>query len=210
MGSGMGNVSGFSRLAEFGFDQPAVAVVGDSTFYHAGLPALINAKFNNAASTFVILDNSITAMTGFQPNPASPADGSGQAQSPVSIEEIVRGMGIPVSVLDPVENINNAIENLYRSLQAKGLNVIIFRRSCSTFEAKTFSGDWPQVANVMPEQCLGEECGCNRFCSRTISCPGLQHDDQTGKAYILDSACNGCGLCTQLCPQAAITLENRD
>jgi indolepyruvate ferredoxin oxidoreductase alpha subunit len=209
MGSGMGNASGFSKLAEFGFDQPAVAVVGDSTFYHAGLPALINAKFNNAASTFVILDNSITAMTGFQPNPASPADGSGQAQSPVSIEEIVRGMGIPVSVLDPVENINKAIESIYRSLQAKGLKAIIFRRSCSTFEAKTFSGDWPQVAHVTVEQCLGEECGCNRFCSRTISCPGLQYDAQTGKAFILDSACNGCGLCTQLCPQAAIELINR-
>ena len=149
-------------------------------------------------------------MTGFQPNPASTADGSGQTQSPVSIEEIVRGMGIPVSVLDPVENINNAIESIYRSLQEKGLKAIIFRRSCSTFEAKTFSGDWPQVAAINAERCLGEGCGCNRFCSRTISCPGLQYDAQTGKACILDSACNGCGLCTQLCPQAAISLVNRD
>ena len=209
MGSGMGNVSGFSKLAEFGFDQPAISVVGDSTFYHAGLPALINAKFNHTDSVFVILDNSITAMTGFQPNPASPSDGSGQKKAPVPIENIARGMGIEVSVLDPVENINNAIECLYRSLQAKTLKVIVFRRVCSTFEAKTFTGDWPQVATVDTDKCIGEDCGCSRFCSRTISCPGLQYDAQTGKAFILDSACNGCGLCTQLCPQAAISIVGR-
>ena len=209
MGSGMGNASGFSKLAEFGFNQPAISVVGDSTFYHAGLPALINAKFNEANCVFVVLDNSITAMTGFQPNPASTADGTGQKKTPMLIENIVKGMGIDVTVMDPVENINKTIEAIYRELHNEGISVIVFRRVCSTFEAKTLLEDWPNVAEIDPEKCKGEACGCNRFCVQTLSCPGLQYDEKTGAAYILDSACNGCGLCVQLCSQAAISLVGR-
>jgi len=208
MGSGMGNVSGFSKLAAFGFEQPAISVVGDSTFYHAGLPALVNAKFNEANCVFAVLDNSITAMTGFQPNPASAADGSGQKKAPVLIENVVRGMDIDVTVLDPVENIKKAIEIIYRSLQEKGIRVIVFRHSCSTYEAKTQQDDGAYVATVEQEKCSGDACGCNRFCIQTLSCPGLQFDAQTGKAYVLNSSCNGCGLCVQLCPQAAISLIN--
>ena len=74
MGSGSGNVSGFSKMASFGFEQPVVAVMGDSTFYHASLPALVNAKHNNAKALFIILDNAVTAMTGFQENPATPSE----------------------------------------------------------------------------------------------------------------------------------------
>jgi len=209
MGSGMGNVSGFSKLAEFGFDQPAISVVGDSTFYHAGLPALINAKFNQTNCLFVILDNSVTAMTGFQPNPASAADGAGQEKVPVLIENIVRGMDIDATVLDPVENIKKAIEIIYRSLHKKSINVIIFRRVCSTFEAKTLPDDWAHVATVEADKCKGEACGCNRFCIQTLSCPGLQYDSHTATAYVMDGVCNGCGLCVQLCPQAAISLVGR-
>ena len=209
MGSGMGNVNGFSKLAEFGFDQPAIAVVGDSTFYHAGLPALVNAKFNQASCLFVVLDNSITAMTGFQPNPASAADGSGQKKAPVFIENIVRGMNVDVTVHDPVADIKKAIEIVYQCLQEKRLHVIVFRRACSTFEAKTLDGEIEKVATVEAGECKGRECGCNLFCIQTLSCPGLQYDAQSGKACVLTSACNGCGLCTQLCPQTAISLVDR-
>lgn len=210
MGSGMGNLCGFSKLAEFGFEQPVLAVVGDSTFYHAGLPALINAQFNAADCLFVVLDNSITAMTGFQPNPASAANGSGQEKVPMPIENIIRGAGIDVTVLDPVANIANAIEVIFRNLQQKGRKVIIFRRICSTYEAKTLPGDSAQVAVVEPQKCKGEACGCNRFCIQTLSCPGLQYDSKAGKAYVLDSACNGCGLCVQLCSHAAISIISRN
>jgi indolepyruvate ferredoxin oxidoreductase, alpha subunit len=209
MGSGMGNVCGFSKLEEFGFDQPTIAVVGDSTFYHAGIPALVNAKFNKANGLFVVLDNSITAMTGFQPNPASDADGSGQEQVPIPIENMVKGMGLDVTVLDPVANITDAIEIIYRNLQQKGIRVIVFRRVCSTFEAKTLQDDRVHVAVVEPQKCRGETCGCNLFCVQTLGCPGLQYDARSGKAYVLDSACNGCGLCVQLCSQAAISITTR-
>ena len=94
MGSGMGHISGFDKLKDFGFNQPVVAVAGDSTFYHAGIPALINAKFNNATALFIILDNGVTAMTGFQINPAKLFCSSSEPLNPIPIEELTRGLGI--------------------------------------------------------------------------------------------------------------------
>jgi len=206
MGSGMGNVSGFSRLSSFGFDQPTVAVVGDSTFFHAGLPALINAKFNDATALFVILDNAVTAMTGFQENPASPFTRSGQEKSPVCAEDLVRSLGVKTTVLDPVEDVQKAIEVIYKDLQEDGVKVIVFRRVCATYESKSLDSDRFVKARVDPEKCIGESCGCNRFCSRIVSCPGIQYDREKQKAYIQEDACNGCGLCVQLCPQEALSL----
>jgi indolepyruvate ferredoxin oxidoreductase alpha subunit len=207
MGSGMGNASGFSKMASFGFDQPVVAVAGDSTFFHACLPALVNAKFNEADALFVVLDNSVTAMTGFQENPASPFDHFGQTKSPVLTEEIAKSLGVKVTVMDPVKNINKAIDTVYENLQEEGVKVIVFRRVCATFEARTQPPDQLQRrARVNPEKCVGEEGGCDRFCSRILGCPGIHYDKEKDKAYIQEDSCNGCGLCVQLCPERAISL----
>ncbi len=206
MGSGMGNVSGFSQLSSFGFDQPAVAVVGDSTFYHAGLPALINARFNKAEALFIILDNSVTAMTGFQANPASPYTGCGEPSLSIPVEEITRSLGIRTTVLDPVEDVQKAVETIYRDLQEDGLKAIVFRRACATYEAKTTESAKLTKAKVDSEKCIGEQCGCDRFCSKMVSCPGVVYDEEKQKAKIREEACNGCGLCLQLCPREAISL----
>jgi len=206
MGSGMGNVSGFSRLSSFGFNQPTVAVVGDSTFFHAGLPALINAKFDSATALFVVLDNSVTAMTGFQANPASPFSGSGKPCRPIPVEGITRALDIKTTVLDPVEDIRRAIEALFYDLQEDGLKVVVFRRVCSTYEKRRGEPNQQVRAVVDPGKCVGEGCGCDRFCSRVLSCPAIQHDAQKDKAYVLEDFCNGCSLCVQLCPREAISL----
>ena len=206
MGSGMGNASGFSKLLSCGFTQPVVAIVGDSTFFHAGLPALINAKFNDATALFVILDNAVTAMTGFQENPASPFTRSGQQKLPLHAEDLARALGIKTTVLDPIEDVHKAIEAVYGDLQEDGIKVIVFRRVCSTYETKSLDSNRFIKARVDPEKCLGESCGCNRFCSRILSCPGIQYDREKQKAYIQEDACNGCGLCVQLCPQEALSL----
>jgi len=206
MGSGMGNACGFSKLSAFGFSQPVVAVAGESTFYHACLPALVNAKFNDCNALFVILDNSVTAMTGFQVNPGSPFTQSGEERSPVLAEDITRGLGIKTAVLDPVEDIQQATEAVYEGLQEGGVKVIVFRRICSTFRTRSLEGNRLTKARVDQEKCLGEACGCNRFCSRVLGCPGIQYDREKGKAYIREDACDGCGLCVQLCPEEAITL----
>jgi len=208
MGSGMGNLSGFSKLSSFGFDQPAVGIAGDSTFFHACVPALINAKFNDANALFVVLDNSVTAMTGFQENPASPFTHSGQEKSPILVEDIAQGLGVKVTVLDPVKNIRKAIETVYQNLQEEGIKVIVFRRVCATFEARMQSpGQRIRKASVDPEKCIGDEDGCNRFCSQILRCPGIHYDIEKNMAYIQEDSCNGCGLCVQLCPEMAISLR---
>lgn len=206
MGSGMGNVSGFSALGSFGFDQPVVGVVGDSTFFHAGLPALVNAVFNRAKGLFIVLDNSVTAMTGFQVNPASPFTALGEPKSPVLPEAIARSVGAEATVLDPVEDIQGAIHAVVDALQKDGVKVIVFRRSCATFEKKARAGGKGLKARVDPETCVGEACGCNRFCSRILACPSVQYDEEVGKALIDEDICNGCGLCEQLCLPRAISL----
>lgn len=208
MGSGMGNLSGFSKLTEFGFDQRVVAVAGDSTFFHACIPALVNAIFNEADGLFVILDNAVTAMTGFQVNPASPFTQSGKEKKPILAEDLVRSLGAKVTVLDPVKNIQKAIDTIYNDLQEKGVKVIIFRRACSIFEArKRVADEWIRRARVDPEKCLGDESGCDLFCSRILGCPAIHYDSAKNKAYIQEDICNGCGLCVQLCPQKAIGLK---
>jgi indolepyruvate ferredoxin oxidoreductase alpha subunit len=205
MGSGMGNASGFSKLSSFGFDQPVVAVAGDSTFYHAGLPALVNAKFNNADTLFVILDNAITAMTGFQVSPSSSTELE-ESVTPVPVEDISRGMGIKTTVLDPLEDIQKAIETVYNGLQEKGVKVIVFRRLCSTYEQKKAAERQRQRAWVDQDKCVGESCGCDRFCSRVLGCPAIEYDRDKEKAYINEDTCNACGFCVQLCPRKAILL----
>lgn len=208
MGSGMGHISGFDKLKDFGFNQPVVAVAGDSTFYHAGIPALINAKFNNATALFIILDNGVTAMTGFQINPASCFVPLSEPLNPIPIEELTRGLGIQTTVLDPVEDINKAIETIYDGLQKEdGVRVIIFRHICSTYENKIVK-ERLRYAIVDEKKCIGEKCGCDRFCSRILNCPSIQYDYTNEKAYI-DETCIGCGLCSQLCPQGAIRIVEK-
>ena len=208
MGSGMGNVSGFSKLSAFGFNQPTVAVAGESTFYHAGIPALINAKFNNANALFVILDNSVTAMTGFQVNPASPFTQSGQSKTPLLIENLTQGLGIKTTVLDPIEDIQKAIGAIQGDLDEDGVKVIVFRRSCPTYEKKRAGTRQFVVGRIDPGKCIGDQCGCNRFCSRVLGCPAIEYDSPENRAYIWEDVCNGCGLCVQICPQKAISLAD--
>ena len=206
MGSGMGNVSGFSALSSFGFDQPVVAVVGDSTFFHAGLPALVNAAFNRANALFIVLDNGVTAMTGFQVNPASPFTGSNMPNPPVRAEDITRGLGIETIVVDPIDDVQKAIEIVYCRLQEDGVKAIVSRRTCSTYEKRVTPPVRRGKAVVDPEKCIGERCGCNRFCSQVLGCPAIGYDPHTEKAFIREPDCNGCGLCVQLCPREAISL----
>ena len=206
MGSGMGNISGFSQLASFGFDQPVIGVVGDSTFFHAGLPALVNAIFNRANALFIVLDNAVTAMTGFQVNPASPFTALGEPTQAIPAEDIARSVGAKTTVLDPIEDIQAAIQAVYTALQEDGVRVIVFRRACATFEKKVQDRGKRLTARVDPESCIGEICGCNRFCSKVLTCPSIQYDKDKAKAFINEDTCNGCGLCIQLCPRQAISL----
>lgn len=199
MGSGAGLANGFGQLHRFGFTQPVIALVGDSTFFHACLPALVSARYNNADFTLVVLDNSTTAMTGFQPHAGTGKTGSGAPALPMKIEDITTGMGIPTEIGDP-HRLNDTLDTLYRMIKRKGPKVFILRKPCSLEAARVEK----HLYQVDPDKCIGDDCGCSRFCSRTFGCPAIFFDREKGKLYINDLLCTGCGACVDLCPRGAI------
>lgn len=203
MGSGIGEATGFGVLGKLGFTQPVVAVAGDSTFYHACLPALINARVQGASLVFVVLDNSTTAMTGFQPHPGSPCTPLDPDKVVVSPEEVCRGLGVETVVVDPVADVQAAVTAVFEGLQQGGLRAVVMRRVCATYDKKSAAAATHEIV-VDPELCAGEDCGCDRFCSRVLGCPGNRFDFSTGHAYVDPDYCNACGLCAQLCPRGAL------
>jgi indolepyruvate ferredoxin oxidoreductase, alpha subunit len=205
MGSGTGVGSGLGKLGQFGFDQPVIAVCGDSTFYHAAIPALINARYNKSDLIMMILDNSATAMTGFQPHPGVGVNAVGEAAPVVEIEGLCRALDIPVEIMDPFDIAENT-KRLVELMEDKdGVRVVIMRHPCALLRAP---GEKPPFkVRVDTSKCRGDECGCGRYCVRTFKCPGLVWDRTSGRAQIDEAVCVGCGACASICPASAIMKE---
>ncbi len=201
MGSGLGVSSGLGQLGRLGFKQPVISVVGDSTFYHSALPALVNARWNKSQYLLVVLDNSATAMTGFQPHPGTGVTALGESGAALDVEEVCRAFSLPCQVVDPYD-LAATQEALYDALQQDGLRVLVFRRVCALVQNKR--GGHPFRMQVDPALCRGDDCGCHRFCTRVFRCPGLYFDQQAGHAKLDEAVCVGCGVCAQLCPAGAI------
>jgi indolepyruvate ferredoxin oxidoreductase alpha subunit len=206
MGSGVGLASGYGKLEQFGFEQPVITVCGDSTFFHAGIPALINAKFNESDILLLILDNSATAMTGFQPHPGTGTTAMETATEPVDVEALCRSLKVHVETADPYD-MRDTAKILYRLMKMGGPRVLILRRKCALVQKR--EEGFPYLMEVDQDKCLGEECGCGRYCTRIFRCPGLIWDKDKAKAKIDDVICVGCGICTEICPQKAIRMEAR-
>ena len=207
MGSGINLAQGLGQLTAYGLDQKVVTMCGDSTFYHSILPGLVNARYHSANMLLLVLDNSATAMTGFQPHPGTGLTAMGDSVPPMEIRPICEAMGCKVEEADPFEL--ERTEALMASLlQEPGLKVLILRQPCATLSGKQ-RRQRPTV-RVDPEKCLGEGCGCDKFCSRVWGCPGNSWDFRTNKAYIDPVSCVGCGVCAKLCPAGAIVVEGGD
>lgn len=204
MGSGVGMAAGFGRLDLLGATQPALTVCGDSTFYHAAIPALINGLHHQSNFLMIVLDNSATAMTGFQPHPGSSFDAMGAEASPVAIEDLCASIGIKPVIADPFR-VEEAAGIIYELLQENGTKVLILRQECALVRARKARPT--QRVKVDPDRCVGEECGCNRLCTRVFRCPGLIWDRSEKKARIDEAICVACGVCEQICPARAIFKE---
>jgi len=202
MGSGTGLASGFAKLSAFGLDKPVMAVCGDSTFYHAVIPALINAQHNQADITFIVLDNAGTAMTGFQPHPGINESAIGEPLPPVDIEAVCRAIGAKVKVSDPFD-LEGTSRILTSFMAERGsMKVLIMKQACALSPEK--KGKKQYQMKVNEDLCLGDQCGCNRLCTRIFRCPALTWDRKKQKAVIDDVICAGCGVCYSICPQKAI------
>ena len=202
MGSGTGIASGFAKLGQFGMDQPVISLCGDSTFFHAAMPALANAVHQKSPLTMVILDNNGTAMTGFQPHPGSPNNVLGEEMPAVDIEAICRAMGALVEIQDPFD-IEETQEAFHRLIEHdEGAKVLILRQACALSPERRHTKNFE--VEIDEEICLGENCGCNRLCTRIFGCPGIVWDKEKGVSRIDELICVGCGVCADICPAGAI------
>lgn len=203
MGGGINMGEGLGQLTRFGFKQPVVALAGDSTFFHSCLPGLVNARYHNSDMLFIVLDNSATAMTGFQPHPGISVTAMGEAAEPVSIENVAQAIGCQVTIADPYD-VEKTTETIYRLARKPGLKVLILKRECATLVIRKGKR---RRAWVDPDLCRGDDCGCGRFCSRVWGCPGNIWSYDSGRAQIDEVVCIGCGVCASLCPAGAIKVE---
>ena len=202
MGSGIGVASGFGKLGQFGMDQAVIAVCGDSTFFHAGINGLLNAVHHSSDVTFIVLDNGGTAMTGFQPHPGLTVNAMGDEVPGLDIAAICRSLGIRVEIGDPFD-LEGTRETLTDLVQDKsGVKVLILRKNCALSPERKNKKDYEM--QIDEEICLGENCGCNRLCTRIFRCPGLVWDQEKKTSRIDKAICAGCGVCTDICPAEAI------
>ena len=201
MGSGTGVASGFGKLKQFGMDQPILSVCGDSTFSHTGMPPLINAVHNSADILMVILDNSGTAMTGFQPHPGLPVDAYKEEAPAIDIAAVCESIGAKVRISDPF-NVEQTRNTLLEIMEEKGPRVLILKQMCALSPEK--KGKKQFEVSVDQDVCLGESCGCNRLCTRIFRCPGLVWNKEKKKAEVDEVICAGCGVCASICPNDAI------
>jgi len=204
MGAGSAIAGGFSKMSRFGLERPIVSFVGDSTFYHAVIPGLINGHYSGAEFLCVVLDNTVTAMTGHQPHPGTGINANGEQMNKIFIEDLVRGLGITCEVADPFDNIRVS-EKICQMLREPGVKVLILRQECALVSGRKRR----QKRRVYVDQsrCRGESCGCGRFCTSVWGCPGNIWDNKAGKAAIDEAVCSGCGVCASLCPAEAIVVE---
>lgn len=201
MGSGVGLASGFGKLGQFGMDQPVLATVGDSTFFHAVLPALVNAVHHQSDITIVVLDNSGTAMTGFQPHPGLPVDVAGNEAPAIDVAKVCEAMGAVVRISDPFD-IKKTQQTLFELFEIKGLKVLILKQMCALSPEKKVQ----KMFDVSVDEtiCIGQNCGCNQLCTRIFKCPGLNWDKDKRVSRIDEIICAGCGVCASICPSGAI------
>jgi len=202
MGATISQAAGFYHAHKMkGEFPPIVATIGDSTFYHAGIPPLVNAVHTGARFVLLILDNSTTAMTGNQPTPGSEILADGRQGKAIPIEDLVRGSGVEhLTVVDPysLEEMVRAIQEADKVCRSQngGISVIIARHPC--------------LMNLGAEQRKGgrvevtEDCIACQVCFQDFECPAISPDPNTGTATIDPTLCSACGVCIQVCPQGAI------
>jgi indolepyruvate ferredoxin oxidoreductase alpha subunit len=185
-------------------EKPVVATIGDSTFFHAGIPPLINAVQHGTSLLLIILDNGWTSMTGFQVNPGTEKDFQEPGARKVSIENIVTGIGVDhLQVIRPFE-VDEAAEAISAALTTKGVRVLISREECALTKERRDPGN-----TIF--QIDGTTCTFCRACLRETGCPALSVASEGEKQvmHIDPGLCTGCGLCRACCTFDSIHGQGR-
>ena len=198
MGASVSATHGFNKALGKESEGKTVAVIGDSTFMHSGMTGLANIAYNQSNSTVIIVDNSITGMTGHQQNPTTGYNIKGDPAGKIDLESLCKAMGIRrVRVVDPYD-LAACDAAVKEELAAEEPSVIISRRPCALL--KYVKHNAPLKVNT--DKCIG----C-KSCMK-IGCPAISIKE--GKAHVDDTLCVGCGICTQLCPMDAFESTGKE
>ncbi len=191
MGAGITIAQGLHRMEP---EAVNFAFVGDSTFFASGMTGIVNAVYNQTDIVLVVLDNSTTAMTGHQPHPATGVTMMKEVSNKVSIEKILKAVGIEfVETVNPLD-LEQAIDTVKRAAGTKGVKAIIFKESCIAVSKPR------PLCKIDSAACIN----CKK-CIKELGCPALVLKE--GQVHIEESLCYGCGLCAKVCPTGAIKSE---
>jgi len=198
MGASISGAHGFTKAQNGAADNKTVAVIGDSTFMHSGITGLVNVAYNESNATIIIVDNSITGMTGHQQNPTTGYNLKGDPCTKIDLETLCRAVGIRrVRVVDPY-NLAETETAIKEELAAPEASVIISRRPCALLK---------YVKHNKPVRVESDKCRSCKMCMK-IGCPAISMKDN--KAVIDNTLCTGCGVCAQLCKFDAIQAAKED
>jgi len=194
MGASVSAALGMAKARGDEFAKKLVSVIGDSTFMHSGITGLIDIVYNKGINTVIILDNSITGMTGHQDNPTTGRTIKGEPTKQVNLIELCKACGIDrVVVADPFD-VKNFEKVVKAETEADEPSVIIAQRPCALLKTVKYTGHCK----------IGDNCRNCKLCMK-LGCPAISVRD--GKVFIDETQCNGCGLCINVCPFGAITKE---
>ena len=194
MGASVGTAQGISKATS----SDTVAIIGDSTFFHAGIPGLVNAVYNDHKVVIAVLDNLTTAMTGHQPHPGTGLTGMQTRSEKLLIEKVAEGCGVKyVKVVDPF-NVKEAETVLKGALQHSGPSVVVFRAPCALMVVRDKRRRGAELAVCK----ITDKCTDCMACIKLLGCPALVVED--GKVGINEVLCVACGLCASVCPYDAI------
>jgi indolepyruvate ferredoxin oxidoreductase alpha subunit len=200
MGAGIGTAQGISKVT--GAD--TIAIIGDSTFFHAGIQRLLNAVYNKHKIVVAVLDNLTTAMTGHQPHPGTGMTGMQASTEPIAIEKVAEGCGVKlVRVVNPF-NVREAEKAIKEALQFPETSLIVFRAPCALLlvREKRRKG-----LEIVPFR-INEKCTNCMACIKLLGCPAIiLKEDKT--VAINEDICVGCGLCANICPYNAIVPQKQ-
>ena len=199
MGSNAGTACGLSVST----DKKIISFMGDSTFFHSGIPPVVNAVHNNHDVVITVLDNRTTAMTGHQPHPGTDFDGMGRPAKKIKVEDVCKGCGVEnIEIVDP-NNIKTTTEAFKRALSFKGTSVVVSKSPCILLENRDKIKRGEKILIYQIDQEICQRC---KICIGKFGCPAI-YFGKDESICIDEQQCNGCGNCSTICPFGAIYVK---